>query len=422
MRQSDLFRDDFDEADLLSENFTLSTVTDRLSLLRYLSDWHTEITSEILDHRRQINRLEFRASMHPELQSQIDPLYKGLARLEALLGDIDRKREELNSAKRQEESEQPDGLEQSEEPEVIEGEIVPSDPSDPSEKGLTRVKHFARDFFLADLVDYSIKDDHASMEGPIFSLSTKKDLRVWEWKSADGKKHLQVVPSVLGRATMHDKDVLIFVISQFTEALNRGREDASNRTARFTVHDFLVTTNRGTSGDDYKRLEQALDRLKGTMIKTNIQTGGKPTKEGFGIIDKWRIVERSATDARMIAVEVTLSEWFHNAVSAYEVLTIHSDYFRLRKPLARRMYELARKHCGRQASWSIGLEKLYEKSGSTGTIYEFHNAIKSIASENSLPEYVIEIAKASKLSDVKVSFGTRNAQKQIAAAVRARTK
>lgn len=417
MRQSDLFRDDFDEADLLSENFAPTTVTDRLSLLRYLSDWHTEITAEILDHRRQINRLEFRATVNPGIQSQIDPLFKGLARLEALLSDIDRKREELNFAKRQEEPE-PDELE----PDAIEGEIVPSDASDPSEKGLARVKHFARDFFLADLVDYSIKDDHASMEGPIFSLSTRKDLRVWEWKSADGKKHLQVVPSVLGRATMHDKDVLIFVISQFTEALNRGREDASNRTARFTVHDFLVTTNRGTSGDDYKRLEQALDRLKGTMIKTNIQTGGKPTKEGFGIIDKWRIVERSATDARMIAVEVTLSEWFHNAVSAYEVLTIHADYFRLRKPLARRMYELARKHCGRQASWSIGLEKLYEKSGSTGTIYEFHNAIKSIASENSLPEYVIEIAKASKLSDVKVSFGTRNAQKQIAAAVRARTK
>lgn len=98
MRQSDLFRDDFDEADLLSENFAPTTVTDRLSLLRYLSDWHTEITAEILDHRRQINRLEFRATVNPGIQSQIDPLFKGLARLEALLSDIDRKREELNSS------------------------------------------------------------------------------------------------------------------------------------------------------------------------------------------------------------------------------------------------------------------------------------------------------------------------------------
>ncbi|MEN3033133.1 replication initiator protein A [Chromobacterium amazonense] len=31
-------------------------------------------------------------------------------------------------------------------------------------------------------------------------------------------------------------------------------------------------------------------------------------------------------------------------------------YLGLRKPLARRMYELARKHCGHQAEWRIGLD------------------------------------------------------------------
>ncbi len=30
---------------------------------------------------------------------------------------------------------------------------------------------------------------------------------------------------------------------------------------------------------------------------------------------------------------------------------MHRDYFRLRKPLERRMYELARKHCGKQDEW-----------------------------------------------------------------------
>lgn len=58
------------------------------------------------------------------------------------------------------------------------------------------------------------------------------------------------------------------------------------------------------------------------------------TREGFGIIDRWKIIEKSPTDERMIAVEVTLSEWLYNAVQAFEVLTIHQDYFRLRKPLA----------------------------------------------------------------------------------------
>lgn len=42
-----------------------------------------------------------------------------------------------------------------------------------------------RDFFLADLFDYALKDDGASMEAPIFTLSTKPDLSVLEWRSQD---------------------------------------------------------------------------------------------------------------------------------------------------------------------------------------------------------------------------------------------
>ena len=50
--------------------------------------------------------------------------------------------------------------------------------------------------------------------------------------------------------------------------------------------------------------------------------------------------------------------------TGHEVLTLHRDYFRLRKPLERRMYELARKHCGKQDEWSISLELLRKKCGS----------------------------------------------------------
>ena len=60
----------------------------------------------------------------------------------------------------------------------------------------------------------------------------------------------------------------------------------------------------------------------------------------------------------MEAVEVTLSEWLYNAVLGKEVLTISRDYFRLRKPIERRLYELARKHCGNQEKWTVGLKIL----------------------------------------------------------------
>lgn len=288
--------------------------------------------------------------------------------------------------------------------------VLRNAPMPPTGKGLIRQRHPNRDFFLADLLDYALKDDGASMEAPIFTLSTKPDLSIWTWTSKDGNKSITVTPSVDGRATQHDKDVLIYVVSQLTEALNRGRDDAQNRTVRFTAHNLLVTTNRQTSKDGYRLLQEAFERLAGTRIRTDIRTGGLRVKEGFGIIDRWKIISKSPADDRMIAVEVTLSEWLYNAVQAFEVLTIHPDYFRLRKPLARRLYEIARKHCGRQASWSIGLTLLQEKVGSKSSIYEFRSAVKAIASDNSLPEYQMVLVDKD-----KVTFFSRGLPKRVSA-------
>ncbi len=275
--------------------------------------------------------------------------------------------------------------------------------------GLIKVRHPNRDFFLADLFDYALKDDGASMEAPIFTLATKPDLSIWEWSSRDGDRSVKVTPSVLGRATMHDKDILIYCCSQMVEGLNRGREDAKNRTIRFTVYDLLVATNRDTSGRGYKLLHETFERLRGTSITTDIRTGGRRVREGFGIIDRWKIIERSRDDERMIAVEVTLSEWLYNAVQAMEVLTIHPNYFRLRKPLARRLYELARKHCGRQAQWKIGLELLQAKAGSKSTLKEFRRAVRAIEADNSLPEYRLVLG-----DDDTVTFHTRDAKRMLA--------
>lgn len=69
---------------------------------------------------------------------------------------------------------------------------------------LLPIRHKNRDFFLADLFDYTIKDDGATMEAPIFSLSTKPDLSIWKWTNKDGSKSVEVYPSIKGRATLFD--------------------------------------------------------------------------------------------------------------------------------------------------------------------------------------------------------------------------
>jgi hypothetical protein len=92
-----------------------------------------------------------------------------------------------------------------------------------------------------------------------------------------------VTPSVKGRATIHDKDILIFCISQLMAAINAGRE--VSRTLHLTAHDLLTATRRDTSGDGYRRLRDAFERLAGTRITTNIATGGVEVTHGFGLIE-----------------------------------------------------------------------------------------------------------------------------------------
>jgi plasmid replication initiation protein len=160
---------------------------------------------------------------------------------------------------------------------------------------------------------------------------------------------------------------------------------------RFTAYDMLVTTNRGTGGREYALLEGALERLSGTRIKTNIKVGGQRIREGFGLIESWKVVERAPNDNRMVSIEITLPKWLFEAIKAREVLALNRDYFRLRKPLDRRLYELARKHCGRQPTWRVSVPVLHRKAGSSANLREFRRMVGITARSNHLPDYTISI-------------------------------
>ena len=252
-----------------------------------------------------------------------------------------------------------------------------------SQPPLLPERHPNRDFFVCDILDAAPKDDLGSMEHPMFSLSTKPDHNIRRYEHNGNS--ITIAPGAYGMATIWDKDILIYCISQLVEALNRGRD--VSRIVWVTAHDLLVATNRGTGGSSYERLQAALERLQGTQITTDIKTNDVRVTKGFGLIDSWMIVEKSPEDDRMVALEITLSDWLYNAVLGREVLTISRDYFRLRKGLDRRLYEIARKHCGRQARWKVSLELLHKKSGSSGTLKEFRRKVKGIAKTNHMPDY-----------------------------------
>ncbi|MGI3167308.1 replication initiator protein A [Pseudooceanicola sp. 200-1SW] len=243
-------------------------------------------------------------------------------------------------------------------------------------------RHPQVDFFVCDIFDALPKDDIATMEHPVFTLSTRPDRRILSYEHRGTT--IEVTPSMKGLATIHDKDILIFCISQLMAAINAGR--AVSRTLTLRAHDLLVATNRETSGDAYRRLKEAFERLAGTRITTNITTGDTEVTSGFGLIESWEIVKRSR-GGRMVSVTVTLSDWLFRAVLSKSVLTLSRDYFRLRKPLERRIYELARKHCGKQPEWRVSVEVLLKKSGSASPRRVFRKMIRDMIEQGHLPDY-----------------------------------
>ena len=319
---------------------------------------------------------------------------------------------------------------------------------------LLPIRHPTGDMFIADIFDaLPIKDDIASMGVPFFSLSKKKDLRTIEYEKNDVQ--VKVSPSFEhGLPTIFDKDLLLYVSSYLMDMLNK-RNQAINKeslqaaekerervkslyqgevlesyleryqenycleqqrlrpipkTIRIAPHDYLVATNRETNGKSYRLFDKSLARLTGVMITTNIETGGIRQKDYFHIIEKATYIESPFVKDRRVGLEITLSDWYYNSIISKEVLTINPEYFRIGGAIERRLYEISRKHCGRQENWEIDLENLKGKVGSRSNLTKFRYFIRQIADENYLPDYMINIANNDLVTITNRNFCTQNNQ------------
>jgi len=273
----------------------------------------------------------------------------------------------------------------------------------PNQGVLLPDRHPQQELFVCDIADAVLKDDMASMEHPFFSLSKKRDMQTRRYER--GPNWIEIRPSSLGLATIYDKDILIYAISQLMAAKNEGRK--IRQTIVISARELLVFTNRHTGGHDYELLSDALDRLQGTQIKTNVQTGGEEQSDTFSLIDSATLRRDKKTD-RIIELRLKLSDWVFNAINADEVLTLHRDYFRLRKPLERRIYEIARKHCGAQDQWKVSVTVLKEKCGSNSPTKHFRYVLKNIVENDHLPDYSVTMD-----SDDNVIFYNRRKEKAV---------
>lgn len=327
------------------------------------------------------------------------------------------------------------------------------------------------DLFAVDTVsDWPVKDDVSSMEYPIFSLSKNHDTRIRHYSR--GGKVVRVIPSAYGAATVFDKDILIYCISQIVKALEKVVKELESgdielprltanqfdaiarninmsshmrelahgvlvagrpldevaaqfettrhrvcvavahaigrvsRRVRIDVHPFLVGTRRSTGGAAYERVVDMSRRLKGTTIETNVKTTEEEGTEGFGLIEDYRVTTWTKNEKGALQLEMTISEWLYRAATEFDILTLHPDYFSLGQALERRLYELARKHCGDKAWWEINLPLLQEKTGSAQTARRFKQDLKDIVARDTLPDYRIGLDESVRPN--KVVFITRD--------------
>lgn len=243
------------------------------------------------------------------------------------------------------------------------------------------------ELFVAELIDVSPKSDMTTMEYPIFALSKQPDTETFRYENPVTGAWIEILPSSAGRATIFDKDLLIYCISQIAEAMNRGRK--TGRRVQLSAYDYMTATGRGTSGREYRRIHDTLARLRGTTFKSNLSANGELNQRGsvYGLIDD---AEINMANGRMTSIEVTIAERLYNAISDKRLLTYSRRYFELTSPNERRMYEICRKHCGRQLMWEISVQKLYDKFGTKGELREFRRTLKRMVTTQPIPDYVLD--------------------------------
>lgn len=149
-----------------------------------------------------------------------------------------------------------------------------------------------------------------------------------------------------GQPTMYDKELLIYVISKMMAAKNQGH--LVGRTVRFTGYDFLKFTGKDVGGKEYQRLHQSLNRIAFCGIERVQKADRIKHTSGFTLFS-YELIE----DADKVFVQLELHPLLLEAVTTNKVLKLSDEYLTL-TPLERRLYELARKHCGAQKSgWLV---------------------------------------------------------------------
>ena len=232
-----------------------------------------------------------------------------------------------------------------------------------------------------------IRGERSLMAFPFFALSKNAWMKPLAY--ATPTVSIEVRPSARGVATIYDKEIVLYIASLMASKIEEGA--AVSQDFMFTAHDLFSVTGSNHSARSYSRLADALERLQGTQIKTNIEAGGEGEEGFFSWLSEARLqyARSGKGEKRLKAVKVRLCDWLFRAILRdRQVLDYASTYFQL-GPIERRIYEVARSTCIDGEPLEIDLQTLKLQIGFQNPLSNFRIAMRQIAAANAIPDYDI---------------------------------
>jgi len=248
-----------------------------------------------------------------------------------------------------------------------------------------------RDLFALDSpLHGEIRGERSLMAFPFFALSKNAWMKPLTYDHATVS--IEVRPSASGVATIYDKEIVLYIASLMAAKLEAG--ETVDQDFVFTAHDLFSVTGSNHSARSYGRLSEALERLQGTQIKTNIEAGGEGEEGFFSWLSEAKLhySKTKSGERRLKAVKVRLCDWLYRAILLdRHVLDYAAAYFQL-GPIERRIYEVARSTC-EEGGLDIDLATFRLQIGYQNPLSNFKAALKQIVATDGIPDYHLELVE-----------------------------
>ncbi|MHA0327563.1 replication initiator protein A [Sphingomonas melonis] len=254
-----------------------------------------------------------------------------------------------------------------------------------------------RDLFALDSpLHGEIRGERSLMAFPFFALSKNAWMKPLTYDHATVS--IEVRPSASGVATIYDKEIVLYIASLMAAKLEAG--DRVEQDFVFTAHDLFSATGSNHSARSYGRLSEALERLQGTQIKTNIEAGGEGEEGFFSWLSEAKLhySKTKSGERRLKAVKVRLCDWLYRAILLdRHVLDYAAAYFQL-GPIERRIYEVARSTCEEGNVLDIDLATFRLQIGYQNPLSNFKAALKQIVATDGIPDYHLELVEETEVA------------------------